>query len=56
MDAKEIAKALTEAVLAHGIGHTLVADSAEEMGKKVGELYKGILQGVVDAIQSTKEK
>lgn len=58
MDVKEIAKALTEAVLARDfnrvIGPGVSAGRAEEIGKKVGELYKGILTGVIDAIESTK--
>ncbi len=61
MDVKEIAKELTEAALAKAtlndiMGHGVKVGDAQKIGSKVGELYKGILLGVVDAIDSTQKK
>lgn len=57
MEAQEIAKALTEAVIGRITydqiaGPGLGTGKPEEFGKKVGELYKGILAEVINALKS----
>lgn len=61
MDAAEITKALTETVLVRVDldwvrGDDIAVGNTEKLGEKVGQLYKGILTGVVDAIESIGEK
>jgi len=60
MAADEIARAITEAAiskltLTSIIGSDVSSGDAEALGKKFGEIYKGVFANIVEALQAARQ-